>query len=212
MGWRAAGIMLALLVAGSGASGAQSGDVAECFNVLSPRRIEACTAVIENPATEPMQRADALAARGLAHRRKGDLAAAFADYDAALAINPRSATVLNNRAWAHLKAGRLEKGMADVERSLALRPGQPTSLDTRAHLEQALRRPEAALLDYRMVMLLGGPEWVRRYQCGLIERGRYKGPADGIANEEFLAALSQCAHEVACDPLPGDEECRHGIS
>lgn len=209
---RTAGLTIAALLAGVQAAGAQSGDLSDCLNVLSPRRIEACTAVIENPATQPMQRADALAARGLAHRRKGDLGAAIADYDAALAINPRAASVLNNRAWAHLKAGRLEQGMADVERSLALRPGQPSSLDTRAHLKQALRNPQAALADYRLVMLLGGPEWVRRYQCGLIERGRYKGPADGIANEAFLAALARCAHDIGCDPLPGDEECRLAVS
>ena len=89
MAGRAAGMMLALLLVGTEGSGAQPGDLAECLNMLSPRRIEACTAVIDNPVTDPMQRADALAARGLAHRRKGDLAAAIADYDAALAINPR---------------------------------------------------------------------------------------------------------------------------
>lgn len=208
---RAIGALVALLFA-SPAAMAQSSDLADCLNTLSARRIEACTAVIDNPATPRHERADALAARGLAHRRKGDYAAAFADYDAALAINPRSASVLNNRAWAHLKQGRLEQGMADVGRSLALQPGQPTTLDTRAHLKQALRLAEAAMADYRMVMLLGGPDWVRRYQCGLVERGRFKGPIDGIAGEEFLSALATCAADTGCDPLPGDEQCRLSVS
>lgn len=204
--------LLALLLVGASGASAQSGDLADCLNALSARRIEACTAVIDNPATPRHERADALAARGHAHRRKGDYAAAFADYDAALAINPRAARVLNNRAWANLKSGRLEEGMADVSRSLALQPGEPNSLDTRAHLKQAMRQAEAAMLDYRMVMLLGGPDWVRRYQCGLAGHGRYKGPADGIANEEFLAALAACARDTECDPLPGDEQCRLTVS
>jgi hypothetical protein len=61
-------------------------------------------------------------------------------------------------------------------------------------------------------MSFGGERMIKMYQCGLTEHGLYKGPMDGIANKELQDAMSQCVQDTACDPLPADEECRHGVS
>ncbi len=207
---RRAGSILAALwfvVAASTAAAADS-SAADCLSDDNERRILGCSIIIDNPATPPLERSNALAIRGLALAIKGQLDRAIEDYDAALNINPNSASALNNRAWAHFRAGRGPEGLPDVERSLMLNPDSEHSWDTRAHIRQLQGNVEGAIRDYEMAIHLGGERMIKLYQCGLAERGLYHGQMNGIYSAETKTALHTCAGDRTCDPLPADEQCR----
>jgi tetratricopeptide (TPR) repeat protein len=200
-------VALWLAVAATGVVRAD-GSAADCLSDDNERRILGCTIIIENPATPPLERSNALAIRGLALAIKGQLERAIEDYDASLSINPNSPSALNNRAWAYFRAGRGSQGLPDVERSLLLNPDSEHSWDTRAHIRQLMGNVEAAIRDYEMAVHIGGERMIKLYQCGLAERGLYRGQMDGIYSAETKTALHTCARDRDCDPLPADEQCR----
>ncbi len=180
----------------------------DCFSDDNERRITGCTVIIENPATTPLDRSNALAMRGLALSIKGLLDRAIDDYNASLTINPNSPAALNNRAWAYFRSGRGREGLPDIERSLLLNPDSEHSWDTRAHIRQMMGNVEGAIRDYEMAIHLGGEKMIKLYQCGLAERGLYRGQMDGIYSAETKTAMHACVRDKDCDPLPADEQCR----
>ena len=52
----------------------------------------------------------AYAKRGYAHYRNGDFEQAFADFETALRLDPRDASVYLDRAWAYVEAWVLRPG------------------------------------------------------------------------------------------------------
>jgi tetratricopeptide (TPR) repeat protein len=206
---RAGTILAALCLAAVAATTARAdSSAADCLSDDNERRIVGCSIIIDNPATPPLERSNALAIRGLALSIKGQLDRAIEDYDASLAINPNSPSALNNRAWAYFRAGRGVEGLPDVERSLMLNPDSEHSWDTRAHIRQLMGNIEGAIRDYEMAIHLGGERMIKLYQCGLAERGLYRGQMDGIYSAETKTALHTCVRDRDCDPLPADEQCR----
>ncbi|MEJ7934317.1 aspartyl protease family protein [Sphingobium sp. AN558] len=63
-----------------------------------------------------------LDSRALVYFRKGDFKASLADYDAALAINPRIAWSLHMRGLVRLASGQAEAGRADQAAAVAIQP------------------------------------------------------------------------------------------
>lgn len=208
--WPAAALSVLLLIAVPGGAGAQiTGDcVSEDWN----RRIPGCTEIIDNPASTPVERAEAYAMRALTLSLKGDYEKAIGDYDEAIAIAPNYAVALNNRAWAYYKWGRGPRGLSDVEKSLLLNPLSEHTWDTRGHIRQTLGDYAGAFADYEQAVNLGGERMVKLYQCGLASQGFYKGRYDGYYSDEVRDALKQCAYSKTCDPLPPDEECKDPTS
>ncbi len=150
--------VLAVLAVSCGAGGvAVAGDpLVDCLSDDNGRRIEGCSAMIDDPQVAPEQRSFAYGMRALAYSLRGGFDQALADYDRAIDLNPDYAVALNNRAWVYFKLGRGEEGERDVERALQLSPGSPYALDTRAHIRQADGDAEAALADYQRAMRNGG--------------------------------------------------------
>lgn len=179
----------------------------DCFGPENPRRIEACTNLLEQPLP-PAERSYAFAMRALAYSLQGQYARAIPDYDKAIEISPDFAVALNNRAWAYLKDGQPDKAKPDVDRALELSPFSPHALDTRAHLRQQLGDSAGALSDYMSAMRHGGTRMIKLYQCGLQASGLYSGTLNGIITQNMRGALETCVKSTTCDPLPADEECR----
>ncbi len=204
----------ALLLALCGAGGmAAAGDaLVDCLSDDNGRRIDGCSALIDDPKVAPGQRSFAYGMRALAYSLRGVFDKALADYDKAIDLNPDYAVALNNRAWVFFKLGRSEDGAHDVERALQLSPGSPYALDTRAHIHQADGDADAAFADYERAMRNGGDGMVKLYQCGLRARGLYFGMIDGIRSPAVSRALRTCVGTRACDPLPDDEECKPSVS
>jgi tetratricopeptide (TPR) repeat protein len=203
--------LAAVLVALAAPAPVQAASALDCFSQDIDLRIRGCTELLKAPLP-PEERAQAYASRALGLSMKGWYAEAIKDYDRSLDLLPNSAVALNNRAWAYFRWGKPADGRDDVEKSIRLDPTSGASYDTRAHIAQALGDPKSAFSDYKRAVTFGGERMVKMYQCGLTEHGLYKGPLDGIPNPELYGALEQCTQDTSCDPLPADEECRHGVS
>lgn len=81
--------------------------------------ITACTAFLEKG--DPKFRIHALHQRGMAYIKREWWAPAFADFDAAVKIDPKFAGAWNNRGWTLLKMGRPQEALADFDRALTLK-------------------------------------------------------------------------------------------
>ena len=183
------------------APAARADSAADCFSEDLDRRIEGCTALIEQGDPAGADLSYAYAMRALAYSLKGRYETAIRDYDAAIAMKPDFAVALNNRAWALFRWGKASEGLPDVERSLELSPTSAHTLDTRAHIKQALGDPKAALRDYDRAMWYGGARMIKLYQCGLTEQKLYTGEIDGTWRPEVTKALEQCVLDKACGQL-----------
>jgi len=205
-------IIVVLVLAAGLAAPARADAAADCFSEDIERRIEGCTALIEQRDQSVADLSFAYAMRALAYSLKGSYATAIRDYDMAINMRPDFAVALNNRAWAYFRWGKAATGLPDVERSLELSPTSPHTLDTRAHIRQAMGDPTAALRDYDKAMWYGGARMIKLYQCGLTEARLYTGEIDGNWRPELTEALQKCVHDKGCDPLPADEQCRAATS
>jgi tetratricopeptide (TPR) repeat protein len=184
----------------------------DCFGEDIDRRIDGCTALIEQRDQSVVDLSNVYAMRALAYSLKGRYSTAIRDYDAAIDMQPDFAVALNNRAWAYFRWGKAATGLPDVEKSLQLSPTSPHTLDTRAHIRQALGDPQGALRDYDQAMWYGGARMIKLYQCGLTEARLYDGEVDGTWRPELAEALEKCVRDKSCDPLPADEHCRAATS
>jgi tetratricopeptide (TPR) repeat protein len=193
-------------------SAARADSASDCFSEDIERRIQGCTALIEQRDGGIADLSLAYAMRALAYSLKGAYQTAIRDYDVAISMRPDFAVALNNRAWAYFRWGKAAHGLPDVEKSLELSPTSPHALDTRAHIRQAMGDPAGALADYDKAMWFGGPRMIKLYQCGLTEARLYTGEIDGMYREELKTALEKCVRDKSCDPLPADEQCRAATS
>ncbi len=201
-----------LALSGAGSLAAVGDPMIECLSDDNGRRIEGCSALIDDPELAAGQKSFAYGMRALAYSLLGVFDKALADYDKAIDLNPNYAVALNNRAWVYFRLGRGSEGVGDVERALQLSPGSPYALDTRAHIRQVEGDAEAALADYESAMRYGGGRMVKLYQCGLRAQGLYFGMIDGIGSPAVSRALRACVGNPACDPLPADGECTPSVS
>jgi tetratricopeptide (TPR) repeat protein len=191
------------------ATGAMADELTGCDSRDPELRIAACTALIDAPGTAAAVRAEALFLRGLSYLELGQYQHSLADYDEAIRISPQFAAALNNRAMVWLRLGKPEQGMLDIERALAIEPRHPIFVATRGQIGQSLGDRQGAMRDHQDAMTIGGPRFVRYYQCGLRRARLYDGPLDGVVRPELMTALRACVDQgISCDPIPStDSEC-----
>jgi len=102
----------------------------------------------EGAASEPeLANADAYARRGAGAASRGDFAAALADLDRALQMEPANAAVLVQRGEVHEALHQGSAAIADYEAALKLEPTQPDALLRRAWFRESQRNRDGALLD-----------------------------------------------------------------
>ena len=210
--WLRAALVPLFCLAIAGPSVAQAANEEDCYHEDVETRIRGCTEMLGRSNLTVEQRSSAFSTRALGFSLKRDYGRAIQDYDKSLQLTPNYATALNNRAWAYFRWGKAAMGRDDVEKALSLAPDMDAAYDTRAHIKQALGDANSAFEDYLMSMDFGGERMVLMYQCGLKDHGLYKGPRDGIPNQELKTALKVCSLDQKCDPLPSDEFCRPASS
>lgn len=198
-------LLLALFLTLSATGQARADRLADCVTAAPGQRIALCSLVIDDPATTALDRERALVMRSIDLAIKKRFADAKQDLDRALQLNPQSAMALNGRAWTLYRWKNTTDGMDDVNASLRVDGTYAAAWDTRAHLYQLRGQFDKAFNEYEAAVGFGGEAFIRIYQCGLKERGLYKGPADGIYSATVRAALRTCAFSASCDPLPENE-------
>ena len=186
-------LLFALVPALCATGHARADSYADCMNGRLGQRIASCSAVIADAATTAFDLERALEIRSADFAIAKRYSEAVQDLDRALLLDPQSATALNGRAWTKYRWKKTADGMNDVNASLRISGAFAAAWDTRAHLYQLLGQFARAFNEYEAAIGFGGTSFVRMYQCGLKERGLYKGPADGIYAPAVRAALRSCA-------------------
>ena len=110
--------------------------------------IAGCTRIIEDAKQKPKARGVALYNRGNAYVLKGDHDKAVADFDEALKLEPKNASIYNNRANARNDKGEGDAAMADFDAAIKVNPRYAAAYFNRANALAAKGETDRALKDY----------------------------------------------------------------
>ena len=135
-----------------------------------------------NPA-EPTTRRNLVVAyndRGNRYARSGDDAAAIADYDAAVALDPEYESSYVNRGVAYERMGLGDRAVADYTDAITRDPYQPTAYMNRGNHYIRRGQPQLAIDDYTTAISLDG------YDAGAYDS---RGKAH-THNEDYPAAIA----------------------
>ncbi len=112
------------------------------------RRLEVCTALLEQPSASDDERARAYAARGNAHFRLGDFAAAVADYGQAIARDPDKPANWFNRGSAYYGAGRHRDAIRDFTEVIEINPDSGRAWYSRGYAHLRIGAAGQAVADF----------------------------------------------------------------
>jgi tetratricopeptide (TPR) repeat protein len=136
-----------------------------CYEAAETKRdpktgISVCTLALDTEAMNRRDRAATLINRGIIHMRERNLAAAIADYDAALRADGSIAEAYVNRGIALIHmGGRGREAIADLSRGLAMNPSRPeVALYTRGVAHELAGDLRQAYEDYTAAAALK-PDW-----------------------------------------------------
>jgi tetratricopeptide (TPR) repeat protein len=104
--------------------------------------------------TEP--RADHYYNRGFAHFSKSDVDLALADWNSALALDPRDARTYRQRGSAYFSKGDYNRAIADFDRAIALEPAEPRAYYNRGLVFKARGEVARAAADFTAAVKIDG--------------------------------------------------------
>src|SRR5690348_16748272 len=118
------------------------------------QRIAACTALIEASKDQPAELVAALVNRGSAHYYVNRMPLAFADFDRAIALDPKNARAFRERSNSFRTTGRLDRALADANEAVRLDPSDAKSFDNRGNVFNNNRQYDRAIDDYNEAIRL----------------------------------------------------------
>ena len=145
-------MMLVLLAWVCMAAPAAADDNAICQLERGDRAIQACTRGIESKAYSGRELAGLYMNRGVELKQKGQLDAAIADYDRAIAIHPDYPFAFNNRANARRDKGDLDGAIADYSAAIALDGDYAAAYTNRGRVHEARGDVQRARADYEAAL------------------------------------------------------------
>jgi tetratricopeptide (TPR) repeat protein len=128
-----------------------------CFDAKeqNPARLHAgCSAAIDSGKLSARERARALVLRGLTNTRLGKQKEAYADYTAALAIEPQNADALANRAAVLVAQGDAEGAIRDLDAALQAQPRNAIAHFNRGYAHFVRSNYAGAIADYSAALSL----------------------------------------------------------
>ncbi|HEY4440295.1 MAG TPA: tetratricopeptide repeat protein, partial [Candidatus Elarobacter sp.] len=114
--------------------------------------ITACTRILDGAGNVRMVQVGALVGRAGAYYQLKRYTEALADYDAALALDPRSASAYILRGNTLLQLDRLDDAAADYDRSLQLTPTNLWAWSARGNLRSVRKQYADAADDFTHVL------------------------------------------------------------
>ena len=89
---------------------------------LDTKQVEACTRLIDSGKYDQILRANLFTLRGFAHKARGELDQAIADYSESIRLDPRNAFVFVDLGVTHENKGELEQAIADYSEAIRINP------------------------------------------------------------------------------------------
>jgi len=124
-------------------------DVAACAQSKDhDAAVAGCTRIIDDSKVKPKGHAAAYYNRGNANSAKGDFAAAIADYDEAIKLDPKNARAIANRGTAHSESGDTDAAIAEFDAAIKRDPRLASAYFNRANTYAAKGEAGRAIADY----------------------------------------------------------------
>jgi tetratricopeptide (TPR) repeat protein len=122
---------------------------AENDSAFSPeQRIAACTALLGAAKDGSEEQVSALVNRGAAYWYINKTKLAFADFDRAIALDPKNARAFRERAECNRTEGRLDRALADANQAVHLDPNDAKAFEGRGNVFINNRQYDRAIEDY----------------------------------------------------------------
>lgn len=133
---------------------AAADDFKVCGDASGDEAISACTRAITSSRYAGNDLAKLLTNRGVELKRQGNLDAAIAHYNAALALNPKDMFGFNNRGNALRDKGDLPAAIADYTEAITLDPDYVAAYVNRGRVHESQNDLERARADFTAVLAL----------------------------------------------------------
>jgi tetratricopeptide (TPR) repeat protein len=165
--------------------------VADDDSAFAPaQRIAACTALIAAAKDAPQDVATALVNRGIAYYYVNKMPLAFADFDRAIALDPKNARAFRERSNSHRTAGRLDRALADANEAARLDPKDAKAFDNRGNVFNNNRQYDRAIDDYNEAIRLD-----QKFAQAFMDRG--------VANyfkQDYQSAIKDYDEAIKLNP------------
>ena len=143
----------AVLLFGAGLAHADPAE--DCNQLRNPeRQLRGCTAYIKLGNGAPENLATAYLNRANVYAQRSKYPQAFADYDAALALDANNPLIVYNRGNAYFDTHQFERAVADFSRAVALDTGFALAYLNRGLAHEQLGDAAAATADYRRTLAI----------------------------------------------------------
>lgn len=137
------------------AGAAHAGPAEDCNQVRDPdRQLRGCTAYIKLGKADPRNLATAYLNRATVYAQRARYDRAFADFDAAMALDAQNPLIPYNRGNAYFDTKQYERAIADYSRAIDLDENFPLAYLNRGIARERLGDTEAAAGDYRRALAL----------------------------------------------------------
>jgi tetratricopeptide (TPR) repeat protein len=140
-------VLLATILCGL-AGAAAADDRETCERETGGAALAACTRAIESGQYAGVALAKLHTDRGVELKRKGDLDAAIADYDRAIALNGQDMFAFNNRGNAWRDKGDLTRALSDYTAALRIDPDYAAAYTNRGRVHELRQDAALARTDY----------------------------------------------------------------
>ncbi len=164
---------------------------ADDASAFSPeQRIAACTALIDAAKDKPQDLAAALVNRGAAYWYVNKTQASFADFDRAIALDPKNARAFRERSNANRSSGRLDRALSDANTAVRLDPTDPKAFDFRGNVFNNNRQYDRAIEDYNEALRLD-PKFAQAF----MDRG-----VAYYFKQDYQAAIKDYGESIKLNP------------
>jgi tetratricopeptide (TPR) repeat protein len=148
---------LAVLLVGASLAGgsAHAGPADDCNQVRNPeRQLRGCTAYIKLGKGDPQNLATAYLNRANVYAQRAKYERAFADFDAAMALDDKNPLIPYNRGNAYFDIGQYKLAVADFTRAIELDDRFALAYFNRGLAKEQLGDTVAAAEDYRRALAI----------------------------------------------------------
>ena len=152
---------------------AAADDFKVCGDAAGDEAISACNRAIGSNRFAGNDLAKLLTNRGVELKRKGNLDAAIADYNGAIALNPKDMFSFNNRGNALRDKGDLQGAIADYTRAIRLDPDYAAAYVNRGRVYESQDNLDRARADFTAV-LTTSDKYANSRGAKDVARGRLK--------------------------------------
>lgn len=161
--WKYSSVFVVAMICWSGSAAAD-----QCDDLRDPDpAIVACTKNINSGKWNGNDQAANYVNRGFAYGNKGDNDSAIADYNQAIALDPKSAMAYNNRCIAYRGKGDTDRAIADCSQAISLDPKFAFPYNNRGLAYGDKGDNERAVADYNQAISLD-----RKFALAYFNRGR----------------------------------------